>query len=234
MQRLSAIVVHGSFSEVYREEFNLLLERVSARVEHPVCGVYLECTDTPMDEAIAQFLEPHLDKEPIQLQVLPLFLLPGVHVCEDIPEAIALLREKYPNVEIQVLDYLGKDNRLAPFLEHQFEKHPNAKRVLMAHGSRRNGANPEIEKLAQTLNANTAYWATEPSLQQTTAVLSREELEVLYVVPYFLFSGKIPAAIANQIQELKPEYPRREFYLGQPFGTQPDCAAAIANILSVA
>ena len=232
MQRLSAIVVHGSYSEVYRTEFNLLLERVSARVEHPVCGVYLECTDISMAEAIAEFLVPHLDNSALQLQILPLFLLPGVHVCEDIPEAIAPLNQKYRNVEIEILDYLGKDNRLATLLEQQFEKHPKAKRILMAHGSRRHGANPEIEKLAQSLNAQTAYWATEPSLQPTITLLTQSELEVIYVVPYFLFSGRIPAAIADQITDLKSAYPRLEFYLGKPFGTQPDCAVAIAALLN--
>lgn len=232
MQRLSAIVVHGSYSEAYRAEFNLLLERISARLEHPVCGVYLECAATPMAEAIANFLQPYLEKGAIQLEVLPLFLLPGVHVCADIPAAIALLTEKYSDIDVKILDYLGKDNRLAPFLEHQFEKHPKAKRILMAHGSRRDGANPEIEKLAQALNANTAYWATEPSLQQTIAILTKTELEVVYVVPYFLFSGKIPAAIAQQLDDLKLDYPRLQFYLGQPFGNHPDCAAAIANLLN--
>lgn len=232
MQRLSAIVVHGSYSEVYRTEFNLLLERVRARVEHPVCGIYLECTEITMDVAIAQFLHPHLKQAAIQLQILPLFLLPGVHVCEDIPEAIAPLTTKYPNVDMEILEYFGKDNRLATLLEQQFEKHPQAKRILMAHGSRRHGANPEIEKLAQALNAQTAYWATEPSLQQTIALLTQTALEAVYVVPYFLFPGKIPAAIADQFSDLKAAYPRLEFYLGKPFGSQPDCAMAIANLLN--
>lgn len=232
MQRLSVVVVHGSYSEVYRQEFNLLMERVSARVEHPVCGVYLECTDTPMVAAIAEFLEPHLEQAEIQLQILPLFLLPGVHVRDDIPAVIATLQEKFPALKIELLPYLGKDGLLAPFLERQFEKHPDAKRILVTHGSRRTGANPQIEALAASLNANTAYWATEPSLQETTALLTKEELKTIYVVPYFLFSGKIPAAIAKQLSELQQAYPRLQFYLGKPFGTQPDCAVAIAELLN--
>ncbi|OKH16943.1 sirohydrochlorin chelatase [[Limnothrix rosea] IAM M-220] len=232
MQQLSVVVVHGSYSEVYRQEFNLLLERVSARVAHPVCGVYLECTDRPMVTAITQYLETYPDKSDIHLQILPLFLLPGVHVREDIPGAIAQLRQQFPKITIQTLPYLGKDGLLAPFLERQFEKHPDAKRVLLAHGSRRTGANPQIETLAASLNANTAYWATEPALQETIALLTKEDLNIVYVVPYFLFSGKIPAAIAAQVHELQQSYSRLQFYLGQPFGTQPDCAVAIAALLN--
>lgn len=232
MQRLSVIIVHGSYSEIYRQECNLLLERVSARVGHPICGVYLECTETPMVEAIANFLAPYLEQPEIQLQILPLFLLPGVHVRDDIPAAIATLEEKFPAIKLELLPYFGKDGLLAPFLERQFEKHPKAKRILLAHGSRRTGANPQIDSLATALNANTAYWATEPSLQETTTLLTKEELSTIYVVPYFLFSGKIPAAIAEQVSELQQAYPRLQFYLGKPFGTQPDCAVAIAELLN--
>ncbi|AFY39260.1 cobalamin (vitamin B12) biosynthesis CbiX protein [[Leptolyngbya] sp. PCC 7376] len=232
MQRLSVVVVHGSYSDIYRQEFNLLLERVRARVENPVCGVYLECTDKSMAAAIAEFLQSYLEQPDLQLQILPLFLSPGVHVREDIPEAIAQLREQFPNITVQTLPYLGQDGLLAPFLERQFEKRPEAKRILLAHGSSRSGANPQIETLAASLNANTAYWSTEPALQETVALLTKEPLNTIFVVPYFLFSGRIPAAIAEQLKELQQAYSRLQFYLGKPFGTQSDCAVAIAELLN--
>lgn len=230
MQRLSAVVVHGSFSEVYAQEFQVLLKRVGDRLNHPVLGAYLECTDLSLTEQITAFVQTHLSTENLVVQILPLFLLAGVHVREDIPEAIEPLQKCFPQVQFKILDYLGKDGLLAPFLEPQFAKYPTANRVLITHGSRRAGANSEIKKLAQILNANIAYWANEPFLAQIIEQISSENKPVC-VVPYFLFSGKIPAAIANQIIEFSQTYPNIQFYLGKPFGTEPECATAIANQL---
>lgn len=231
MQRLSVVVVHGSFSEDYGQEFQTLMAQVQAQVDHPVLGAYLECTEISLSEAIANFLRSQPSPEDYQVQILPLFLLPGVHVQEDIPEAIAPLPAQFPQVQFQILDYLGKNGRLAPFLEPQFSLYPNAQRILVAHGSRRTGANPEIENLAQALQAHTAYWATEPSLAHTLERLSESPAPSFCIVPYFLFSGKIPAAIAQQITEHQQADPATTFHLGQPFGTNPQCAKAIATIL---
>ncbi|AMA07954.1 sirohydrochlorin chelatase [Picosynechococcus sp. PCC 73109] len=230
MQRLSVVVVHGSFSDSYRREFQTLIAQVKAQVDHPVLGAYLECSEVSLTAAIAQFLRDHAP-EPAEVQILPLFLLPGVHVREDLPEAIAQLQSQFPQVKFQQLDYLGKDARLAPFLERQFAENSTAQRILIAHGSRRTGANPEIEKLAQALNASTAYWATEPSLDQRLAQLQETTATTIHLVPYFLFSGKIPKAIAAQMKTFAQANPTMTIQLGQPFGTDPQCAVAIAQIL---
>ncbi|ANV83015.1 cobalamin biosynthesis protein CbiX [Picosynechococcus sp. PCC 7003] len=230
MQRLSVVVVHGSFSDSYQREFQTLIAQVKAQVDHSVLGAYLECSEVTLTTAIAQFLQDHAP-EPAEVQILPLFLLPGVHVREDLPEAIAQLQTQFPQVCFKLLDYLGKDARLAPFLERQFAQNPAAQRLLIAHGSRRTGANPEIEKLAQTLNASTAYWATEPSLDQRLTQLQEATAKTIHLVPYFLFSGKIPGAIAEQISTFSQTHPDITVYLGQPFGSDPQCATAIAHIL---
>lgn len=231
MQRLSVVVVHGSYSEAYRREFTALMEQVKTKLPQPVLGAYLECTDSSLTDEIGKFLRQNQNSETQHLQILPLFLSPGVHVREDIPEAIAALQSQFPAVKIEVLDYLGAGGQLTPFLQPQFHQYPEARRILLAHGSRRTGANPKTEALAQSLQAKAAYWATEPSLQDTVASIVEENISEICVVPYFLFSGKIPAAIATQLQQLQQDYPQIKFHLGQPFGTQPDCAAAIAQIL---
>jgi sirohydrochlorin cobaltochelatase len=231
MTRLSVVVVHGSFSDIYQQEFQGLLAQVEAQTNHPVLGAYLECSDVPLAGAIAQFLQGQAGP-PDQVQILPLFLLPGVHVREDIPEAIAQLEAQFPQVTFNLLDYLGKDGRLAPFLAPQFSPNSAAQRILIAHGSRRTGANPEIEKLAQALDAHAAYWATEPSLAQTLERCQRASINTFSCVPYFLFSGKIPGAIAQQITTLTEADPHLSIHLGRPFGTNPQCAQAIAQILN--
>lgn len=234
MQQLSVLVVHGSYSKVYAQEFAQLIEQVKSDVHQPVLGAYLECTDVSLAEQIADFVASNNNSAAgIQLRILPLFLLPGVHVEQDILEAIADLRSRLPaTVEIKLLDYLGKDCRLAAILKAQIQHYPQAYPVLLAHGSRRTGANLEITKLAQDLQAAVAYWSTEPSLEQTIMVLVQQKVVELYVVPYFLFSGRIPAAIREQITQLQQDWPQIQLHCGQPLGTEVDCAVAIAQCLN--
>lgn len=231
MQRLSVIVVHGSYSEVYRQEFTQLMQGLVPWVDHAVGGVYLECTDLSATVAIAQLLQQH--PHTTHLQILPLFLSPGVHVREDIPQAIAPLQAQFPQITITILDYLGNDARLTPHILPQFQTQPNAQRILLAHGSRRAGANPTIATLAQSLNAHIAYWATEPDLATTVHTLSTTAPAAITIAPYFLFSGKIPTAIATQVAQLQQQYPQIQFHLGKPFGTAPECIQAIAQQLTV-
>ena len=149
----------------------------------------------------------------------------------DIPAAISQLQTQFPQLTIKLLPYLGADNRLAPFLAQQFAPYPHSQRILLAHGSRRTGANPTIDQLAQTLHAQTAYWATEPSLQDTIQTIASTAHSV-YILPYFLFSGRIPAAIADQLPALQSQYPHLQLQLGKPFGTELPCAQAITQLLT--
>lgn len=239
MQRLSVVVVHGSYSEIYHQEFLILSRRIAAAVDHPVLAAYLECTDTPLPEAIAAFVgDHHIQGKPLELQIFPLFLSPGMHVREDIPEAIAALERKFPEIQIKQLDYLGKNKNLSTFLSPYYQRHPEATRILLAHGSSRPGAKERIETLAHSLNAYPAFWVIEPSLETVvnriieTAQADSRPLPSLCIVTYFLFSGKIPTALSEKVKALQQEHPHLPLYLGSPFGTNPECAQAIATLLT--
>ncbi len=51
-----------------------------------------------------------------EVLIAPLFLTPGVHINEDIPEILKEAEEKYPEIRFTQCRLLGCDNRLVPIL----------------------------------------------------------------------------------------------------------------------
>jgi hypothetical protein len=65
-----------------------------SRAGHPLVGTAtLELADTPLHEQICEFASVALADGCKQVQLLPIFLLPGVHVREDIPTEVALAQK---------------------------------------------------------------------------------------------------------------------------------------------
>jgi sirohydrochlorin cobaltochelatase len=80
----------------------------------------LELGHAPLHEQIRQFASVALAAGCNQLQLLPLFLLPGVHVMEDIPEEVALaLTSLGGAIAIKQLPYLGAHPGLRKILAKQ-------------------------------------------------------------------------------------------------------------------
>ena len=166
-----------------------------------------------------------------RLQLLPLFLTPGVHVMEDLPQEVALaqkqLVDRDPSFKLSTLPYLG----------HQLQTHPQSialawgtgtemaademaagemaagevakvAKIVLSHGSRQSDSTLLSEQFAASIGATTAYWSIEPSLAQTVERLFTEGYEEIQVLLYFLFPGGITAAIEESIVELRQSYPR--------------------------
>ena len=158
-----------------------------------------------------------------RLQLLPLFLTPGVHVMEDLPKEVALaqkqLVDRDPSFKLSTLPYLG----------HQLQTHPQSialawetdteiaagemaagevAKIVLSHGSRRSDSTLLSEQFAAAIGATTAYWSIEPSLAQAVDRLFTEGYEEIQVLLYFLFPGGITAAIEESLVGLRQSYPR--------------------------
>jgi sirohydrochlorin cobaltochelatase len=158
-----------------------------------------------------------------EIVVLPLFLLEGVHVSEDIPEQVAIaqskLQEKFPDqfpdkFRFRTTAHLGTDAQIPSLLLQHFEKYSEVSilethgekygekqgRILMAHGSRREGANQVVEDLARQSLAIAAYWGVEPKIETQIDNLRLQGIHKINVLPYFLTEGGITEAIARKLQ----------------------------------
>ena len=180
----------------------------------------------PLHQSIVQFARRQEGVR--RIQILPLFLLPGVHVTEDIPAEVAMAQQQLGEIKIGLRLYLGSQQGLIDILAEQFEQLPAQARILLSHGSRRPRSNQPIEAIAAQLNAVAAYWSTSPSLEQQVENLAAAGYRDIAVVPYFLFAGGITEAIAVAVQQLQKNSDTT-LYLGEPLGATPQLASLIVE-----
>ena len=204
-------------SQSYEEQG--LAQCLEQRIEHAV----LEGGTTSLHGQILYHAARARAEGLNRLQLLPLFLTPGVHVMEDLPKEVALaqkqLVDRDPSFKLSTLPYLG----------HQLQTHPQSialawetdteiaagemaagevAKIVLSHGSRRSDSTLLSEQFAAAIGATTAYWSIEPSLAQAVDRLFTEGYEEIQVLLYFLFPGGITAAIEESLVGLRQSYPR--------------------------
>lgn len=191
----------------------------------------LECHELPFHQQIIDAARSAKAAGFSQLKIVPLFLLSGVHVQEDLPTEVAIA-EKHLGQDMRLIlsPYLGCSPRLGRLIAQQFNQWPTDIRLILAHGSRRIQGNQPIEQLAFELDAIACYWSVPPSIETVLndLLLTRQSI---YIVPYFLFTGGITDAIAQQINQLQQKYPQIQFKIGFPLGATPELAQVIIDLV---
>ena len=190
----------------------------------------LELSPISLTQSIINFARQARRRGFKQMKVIPLFLAPGVHVTEDLPEEVALAIKQldFP-MTIELSSYLGKYLGMIPLLIDKFSELPAQKRILIAHGSRKSSVTNYYQNLAGKLDAEVAYWSTEPKFTRQIELQIASGIRKIAILPYFLFPGKITAAIAREVAQLRQEYPQVELNLGQPLGATEALAELIVR-----
>ncbi|MBR8827778.1 MAG: sirohydrochlorin chelatase [Gomphosphaeria aponina SAG 52.96 = DSM 107014] len=215
----------------------LVIENLTSLGENSpqVATAALELGNFPLNESIRQVAWQGQNQGCKRLKILPLLLLPGVHVEEDIPAEVALAAEFLgEEIELELLAYLGSYGGMINLLAKQFAQLPATEgRILLAHGSRRLGANLLIEAIAFQLQAMPAFWAVSPSLTEQVMGLITAGKRDIAILPYFLFSGGITEAIAAQCTQLQLSFPQTQLFLGELYSQHRELASLITSILTV-
>ena len=210
-------------------------------IESPilVATAQLELAQQPLHVQISDFARNCTDGI-TRIAILPLFLIPGVHVMEDIPAEVEIAAQEiansvpaqsYQRVELTVLPFLGEDPDFANLFAQNRSGLPT-QTIILAHGSRRAGGNAIVEHLASSVNLTAAYWSVAPSLTDRVAELVATGATEIGILPYFLFAGGITDAIAQSVAQLREQFPQVELILGEPMGNSPELVATIAKILA--
>lgn len=184
-----------------------------------ISGGCLEGQELNLSQQLVQFATEVIPSGVSEIVILPLFLLEGVHVSEDIPEQVAIAESKltdklsgnFPDRSsdrsiFRLMAHLGTDKQIPSLLLQHFEKYSDESilekqgRILMAHGSRRFGANQVVEELAAQSQAIAAYWGVEPKIETQIENLLAQGISKINVLPYFLTEGGITEAIANKLK----------------------------------
>ena len=243
------LVAHGSRDPRSQAALDGLLAAVralvpvpsSSEMAPPVRAATLEFAPRPLPEAIAAIARTTGVR---CLRVVPLFLQAGAHACEDVPAAVDAARELLGGaVAIEILPPIGSAPPLAGLLAARFEGLERlqgrgsggdatpARRLLVAHGSRRDGGNDPVAKLAARLDATLAFWAIAPDLEtQVAAIAAKTGTAAIAIAPYFLFPGSITDAIAARVLQLQAANPNISIALAPPLSATPDLAQLIVNL----
>ncbi len=225
------LVIHGSRDPRPGLDLAQLIQQVQRNCPNVlVAGGVLETSDSPLAVQIQQFSDQAQAKGFQAVQVLPLFLLPGVHVCEDIPAEVKTAQAK-TNLPLQLLPYLGQHPGLVQWLQSRFQ--PGQALIFLAHGSRRLEAIQWIDHLAETLQAHPAYWTKPDSLEQAIAAYAQAGIKQIRIFPYLLFAGKLLDLITQQVQNLNQHYPELTLDLTDCLRPSPGLVRLIQEMLDL-
>jgi len=227
-QKVQSNLIGGSYqSQIVSSSVASLL-----RCKTLVGTAYLELSSEPLHEQIKRFGISTIAQGCHCLKILPLFLLPGVHVMEDIPNEVLLAGQDLgQDLIINLQPYLGSHPGLGRLLENQLAAKTAEARILLAHGSRRPLSSHSVEALAATIGAVAAYWSVPPSLESRVQDLVTAGYRNIVIAPYFLFAGGITDAIARRQEELKLQFPEVSFQLAEPLGATVELAELIWDLI---
>ncbi|MEO1430982.1 MAG: sirohydrochlorin chelatase [Cyanobacteria bacterium J06632_19] len=202
------------------------------KCDYLIGTAYLELHPQALHEQIVDFSQKVKKKGCRRLKILPLFLLQGIHVTEDIPQEVELAKKTLASdISIELQPHLGSYFGLQRLMAKKIRDISLDGKIIVAHGSRRLEANTNIEAMAISLNAVAAYWAISPSLKDIVAQLVADGKKKIVIVPYFLFAGGITDAIAQSIQDLKLQFPMVSFKLYEPLGANGELIDLIWDLI---
>lgn len=192
----------------------------------------LELASIPLSEQICEFGCRLIAAGVGELKLLPMFLMAGVHVMEDIPKEIATAKAQLgDSIRIIVSPHLGAHSDIAAVLERRLAAVPLQEAILVAHGSRRPKGNKKVQQLAKRLNTAVAYWAVPPDIETQVIELMQQGCQGLTILPYFLFAGGITDAITHRTEELAERFPKVKFRLLPTLGATEEVADLVVDLI---
>ncbi|MEH2000564.1 MAG: sirohydrochlorin chelatase [Nostoc sp.] len=204
--------------------------------EHLVGIAVLEMSPQPLHEQIQEFAKSAfgdctLSQNENRLKIVPLFLLPGVHVMTDIPAEVALAQQAVgQDIMIDLQPYLGSHPNLEKLLAKQIATIEAQAWILLTHGSRRPDSEKPVQAIARSLGAVAAYWSVPGSLESRVQELVASGYKEIAILPYFLFAGGITDAIAASIEKLKLQFSAVNLQLAEPLGASAELAELIWDL----
>lgn len=181
--------------------------------------------------------EPRLDSTLDRLaagcdavSVLPLFLLPGRHMLDDIPACIRAVRQRHAKVRIRLAPPLGEHPLLLRLLAERLEASaPQAETaVLLARGSRAEKATDLVRRLAVELGKEAdrpcvAAFSdlVAPDLGGVLSGVAAKGMTNIAVLPLALFPGRMTEAAAATVAAFGGQHPHLEVCLAPALAPHP-------------
>ena len=125
MSKALIIMAHGSRNAEANQEFEALVERIRSAEDRSgengfgqVHAAFLELAEPTLREAAERAVKAGAE----ELVVYPLFFNRGRHVRSDIPALVEQVREAFPQCRVELLDYFGTAEELAPTVRQHIDR----------------------------------------------------------------------------------------------------------------
>ncbi len=239
LQSLATGVVEGTIANDRASLTTASLATATIECEPLVGTAFLECHPLPLHQQIEQFSDrvksastaSNGSAKPCKIAILPLFLLPGVHVMDDIPQEMALAQQALGDaIELDLRPAIGSHPGLHRLVTECMATQPVEAWIVLAHGSRRSNGNQPVEALAERLGTLTAYWSVPPSLESRLQELAQLGIRQIGILPYFLFAGGITDAIAQAVETLSQQFPTLQLHLAPPLATSSELTDLLVDL----
>ena len=107
------LFAHGSRDPQWRRPIEAVAARIAVRAPHvAVRCAYLELVEPDLPTAVDALVADGAR----EIRVLPVFFGMGRHAREDLPELMRALRERHPDVALDLLPTAGEQERLIELL----------------------------------------------------------------------------------------------------------------------
>jgi sirohydrochlorin ferrochelatase len=234
VERTSVLILgHGSRRPRANQEFEELVAAFRRRRPGLDVGhAYIELADPLLGEGLAQ-----LASRSDRVMILPLFLFAAGHVKDDVPEAMAAARERFPRVRFEATPALGVEEatvglaleRAGAALAASGLSAADTALVAVGRGSSDPEANGDFCKLVRMAGERGGFARAVPSFIAITGPRFEPAAEEtagvhggpLLVLPYFLFEGLLVEQLAGEVDGLRRRHPGRSVALARHLGPAP-------------
>jgi len=116
MSKALLIIAHGSrqrqANQFVFDQVKALSEKLNKKY-HAVLPAFLELGEPDVMSACTSLAQAHIS----HVDVLPFFLAPGRHVTLDIPQRLVEVTQRFPQLQLQLLPFLGESEALSAALQ---------------------------------------------------------------------------------------------------------------------
>ena len=234
---MSALVIAGHGTRIGRgqEACKALIDRVRGMLAPEGVEVhdgYVELTDPPIDDAVAEAIVSDSDKHVV---VVPLMIGTGGHVREDIPEAYTAGARRGGG-SVSYAPHLGPDPRLRAaarerIAEAMGEWTPEETTVIfLGRGTSLTEANADHVRLGRVLREEGGYaevvngfiQVASPDLTTALNQAHGQGARRIVVMPHYLFPGRLEDWAHEQTEAWARNHPDAEVRVARVIG---DCDA---------
>jgi sirohydrochlorin ferrochelatase len=119
-KRALVVVAHGSRRKASNDELVALAANLAVQDSNPfdlVQAAFLELAEPSIPDGIEQCIQQGAS----EVVVFPYFLSAGRHVVEDVPAEVKIKQDEYPDLKIELVDYLGASPALPELILRQID-----------------------------------------------------------------------------------------------------------------